>query len=575
MGDMFRDCPSLAFLDLSGWDTAEVTYMGGMFRDCPSLASLDLSGWDTSRVTDMEWMFFHCTSLASLDLSGFDTSRVTDMELMFYGCSSLASLDLSRFDTSRVTNMTGMFYGCSSLASLDLSGWDTSQVTMMASMFAGCSSLPSLDLSGWDTSGATVMSNMFSDCSSLASLDLSGWDTSGVTHIPQMFSGCSSLASLDLSGWDTSRVTMMANMFSGCSSLASLDLSGWDTLGAITFQMFSDCSSLASITAGKGAGRMLSSYPSGFPAGRDGKGWFSARDRRWFTVDEISSGRQGIADTYTTYETGGGSWTPKQGDSRYRLGSVVMVLNESAVNVLSCERTIDVIAGDTTFTLKATPLRHNEDVAGYRLYQRLEDKKAAGSGGGGVMPWNPAADGSAGPIGGEVHEIAAADAAGDFGTISCSQFKDPADRNSRLYVRMVDAAGNTLHEEQVFISVKNSMVEKSWSISLVPAEMEFDFGDSFPFLKSMKLPVAKVPVTVKLTEDGKYQIGVNFDINDKKNDDIISIISSDKLFNQALNKALGRHRTNQASGWFGSAPHAHGARGPGNARRRPAAPMCE
>ena len=518
MGDMFRDCPSLAFLDLSGWDTAEVTYMGGMFRDCPSLASLDLSGWDTSRVTDMEWMFFHCTSLASLDLSGFDTSRVTDMELMFYGCSSLASLDLSRFDTSRVTNMAGMFYGCSSLASLDLSGWDTPHVTMMASMFVGCSSLPSLDLSGWDTSGATVMSNMFSDCSSLASLDLSGWDTSGVTHIPRMFSGC--------------------------SSLASLDLSGWDTLGAITFQMFSDCSSLASITAGKGAGRMLSSYPSGFPAGRDGKGWFSARDRRWFTVDEISSGRQGIADTYTTYETGGGSWTPKQGGSRYRLGSVVMVLNGNAFDVLSREKTVDVLASDTTFTLRATPLRHNEDVAGYRLYQRLENKKAAGSGGGGAMPWNPAADGSSGPIGGEVHEIAAADAGGDFGTISCSQFRDPADRNSRLYVRMVDAADNTLHEEQVLISVKNSMVEKPWSISLVPAEMEFDFGDSFPFLKSMKLPVAKVPVTVKLTEDGKYQIGVNFDINDKKNDDIISIISSDKLFNQALNKALEK-------GWLG------------------------
>ena len=38
---------------------------------------------------------------------------------------------------------------------------------------------------------------------------------------------------------------------------------------------------------------------------------------------------------------------------------------------------------------------------------------------------------------------------------------------------------------------------------------------------------------------------------------------------------LGRRRTNQASGWFGSASHAHGAQGPGNARRRPAAPMCE
>ena len=477
----------------------------------------------------------------SLDLSGLDTSKVTDMWRMFVGCSSLASLDLSGWDTSRVMYMGDMFYGCSSLASLDLSGLDTSKVTNMSGMFENCSSLASLDLSGLDTSRVIYMKGMFENCSSLSSLDLSGWDTSRVEDMGSMFYGCSSLASLDLSGWDTSRVIYMNGMFSGCSSLASLDLSSWDILRVTNVGgMFSGCSSLTSITVGKDARNIFSnnpiSFPSDLPAGKDGRGWFSACDRRWFTVDEISSDRQGIADTYTTYETGGRP--PKQGDSRYRLGSVVMVLNGSAVDVLSCERTIDVMAGDTTFTLRATPLRHNEDVAGYRLYQRLEDKKAAGSGGGGAMPWNPAADGSAGPIGGEVHEIATADAAGDFGTISCSQFRDPADRNSRLYVRMVDAAGNTLHEEQVFISVKNSMVEKPWSISLVPAEMEFDFGDSFPFLKSMKLPVAKVPVTVKLTEDGKYQIGVNFDINDKKNNDIISIISSDKLFDQALNKAL-------------------------------------
>ena len=540
MWGMFRGCSSLSSLDLSGWDTSRVTNMWDMFFQCPSLSSLDLSGWDTSQVTYTGYMFLGCSSLASLDLSGWDTSQVTSMECMFVGCSSLASLDLSGWDTSRVEDMRDMFSGCSSLASLDLSGWDTSKVSGMGSMFWGCSSLASLDLSGWDTSRVEDMGHMFSGCSSLASLDLSGWDTSQVRGTVCMFSGCSSLASLDLSGFDTSRVQYMWGMFSGCSSLASLDLSGFNISWIMNLEdVFQGCSSLASITVGKDAWRIFSSSDlSGLPAGKDSRGWFSARDRRWFTVDEISSGRQGIADTYTTYETGGGSRTPKQGGSRYRLGSVVMVLNGSAANVLSCERTVDVLARDTTFTLRATPLRHNEDVAGYRLYQRLENKKAAGSGGGGAMPWNPAADGSSGPIGGEVHEIAAADAGGDFGTISCSQFRDPADRNSRLYVRMVDAADNTLHEEQVFISVKNSTVEKPWSISLVPAEMEFDFGDSFPFLKSMKLPVAKVPVTVKLTEDGKYQIGVNFDINDKKNNDIISIISSDKLFNQALNKAL-------------------------------------
>ena len=56
-------------------------------------------------------MFPHC-SLTSLDLSNFDTSNVTDMSSMFYGCLNLKSLDLSSFDTSNVTNMSYMFYIC-------------------------------------------------------------------------------------------------------------------------------------------------------------------------------------------------------------------------------------------------------------------------------------------------------------------------------------------------------------------------------------------------------------------------------------------------------------------------------
>ena len=100
---------------------------------------IDLSSYDTSNVTDMRCMFDGCSSLESLDLSGFDTSNVTNMQSMFYGCSSLESLDLSGFDTSNVTDMSSMLEGCSSLESLDLSGFDTSNVTNMLSMFDGCS----------------------------------------------------------------------------------------------------------------------------------------------------------------------------------------------------------------------------------------------------------------------------------------------------------------------------------------------------------------------------------------------------------------------------------------------------
>ena len=89
--------------------------MSSMFRDCSSLASLDLSGLDTSSVENMDCMFRGCRLLTSLDLSGLDTSRVKSMSSMFDGCSRLASLDLSGLDTSSVKIMDWMFRGCSNL----------------------------------------------------------------------------------------------------------------------------------------------------------------------------------------------------------------------------------------------------------------------------------------------------------------------------------------------------------------------------------------------------------------------------------------------------------------------------
>ena len=147
--------------------------MSYMFYDCSALTSLDLSGFDTSNVTNMAAMFYRCSALTSLDLSGFDTSNVTNMGTMFDSCGALTSLDLGIFDTSNVTKMNDMFNSCSALASLDLGSFDTSIVTSMNDMFNSCSALTSLDLSGFDTSNVEDMNNMFSDCGSLRIIDIS------------------------------------------------------------------------------------------------------------------------------------------------------------------------------------------------------------------------------------------------------------------------------------------------------------------------------------------------------------------------------------------------------------------
>ena len=108
---MFFNCSSLTSLNLSNFNTNNVTNMVAMFCDCSSLTSLNLSNFNTNNVTNMEYMFYYCSSLISLNLSNFNTNNVTNMEYMFYKCFSLISLNLSNFNTNNVTNMGDMFYG--------------------------------------------------------------------------------------------------------------------------------------------------------------------------------------------------------------------------------------------------------------------------------------------------------------------------------------------------------------------------------------------------------------------------------------------------------------------------------
>ena len=112
--------------------------MFGMFKECQNLKELDLSKFNTSNVTDMRYIFFDCSSLTELDLSKFNTNNVIDMNFMFAHCISLTNLNLSKLNTNNVTNMSCMFYNCSSLTNLDLSSFNTSNVTNMFCMFYNC-----------------------------------------------------------------------------------------------------------------------------------------------------------------------------------------------------------------------------------------------------------------------------------------------------------------------------------------------------------------------------------------------------------------------------------------------------
>ena len=77
-------------------------------------------------------MFYNCSSLTSLNLSGFDTSNVTSMSYMFYDCYKLTSL---RFPSNKSFNIasTGLAHDGLVVLLNDLKSVTTTQTLTMGS----------------------------------------------------------------------------------------------------------------------------------------------------------------------------------------------------------------------------------------------------------------------------------------------------------------------------------------------------------------------------------------------------------------------------------------------------------
>ena len=149
----------------------------------------------------------------NLDVSSFDTNNVTNMSFMFEGCTGLTSLDVSKFDTSNVTNMSSMFNGCAGLKGVAWGwGWGPRHphwkwhwnhhkgpfphLRWMGGMFMGCSMLTEIDLSFVSFETVEVMSQVFSGCSALAEVELPSAENATVGKVETMegmFENCTSL----------------------------------------------------------------------------------------------------------------------------------------------------------------------------------------------------------------------------------------------------------------------------------------------------------------------------------------------------------------------------------------------
>ena len=169
-----------------------------LFCGCKNIIYIDLSFFDSSNITDTSFMFANCYNLEKINFSSFDTKNVIDMSYMFINCSKLTNLNLSFFNTKNVRKMNSMFYGCVNLNDLYLSSFDTHNVTEFNSMFAYCMNLSNLDLSSFDTSSLKEMNSMFYKCYSLSNINLSCFDGIAVIKANNIFDYCYNLSLVNL-----------------------------------------------------------------------------------------------------------------------------------------------------------------------------------------------------------------------------------------------------------------------------------------------------------------------------------------------------------------------------------------
>ena len=86
-----------------------------MFYGCDNILTIDLSSFNSQNITNLKSMFMFCTKLRAVGLSFFNTKNVINMDYLFCRCKNISYLDLTSFETNKIKNIIGFVDGCNSL----------------------------------------------------------------------------------------------------------------------------------------------------------------------------------------------------------------------------------------------------------------------------------------------------------------------------------------------------------------------------------------------------------------------------------------------------------------------------
>ena len=116
-------------IDISGWNTSNVTFMDEMFRKCVKLKNIiGIENLDVLKLKRANFMFDSCENLVELDLTNWNPISLENAWSMFYRCSNLKIIkNIENWQLPNINDVSYMFYNCAKL-DVDLSNWDLSNL---------------------------------------------------------------------------------------------------------------------------------------------------------------------------------------------------------------------------------------------------------------------------------------------------------------------------------------------------------------------------------------------------------------------------------------------------------------
>jgi surface protein len=114
----FADCTKMERYIFSGWNTESLQIMDGIFNSNLALQVVDVSDFDTANVTDFDQVFDGCTSLEQIiGLDKWDTSKGQYFREFLLN-TKVVAIDLSAFNMSSAIRTQNMFHVNSKLTTI-------------------------------------------------------------------------------------------------------------------------------------------------------------------------------------------------------------------------------------------------------------------------------------------------------------------------------------------------------------------------------------------------------------------------------------------------------------------------